>query len=188
MNVQSLWEEFYSFGSDFQIRQYPEEMQLICDFFKDRKFKNYVEIGNAEGGSLWVYAHLLCEPGATITTVDPVQMPQCAVIVDKLIEKGFKVDTIKQTSREAFWAVPKDIDLLHIDGSHEFEDVKGDFFQYYAKMKPGGVILLHDTDSGHFGPVKFRQEILDGSLYNHRLFSVRRPDQGDGCGCSAVFV
>ena len=41
------------------------------------------------------------------------------------------------------WTRP--IDILHIDGRHVYEDVKEDFETWSAFVRPGGVILLHDT-------------------------------------------
>lgn len=39
----------------------------------------------------------------------------------------------------------KPIDILHIDGRHRYEDVKEDFEIWSKFVRPGGVILLHDT-------------------------------------------
>ena len=43
----------------------------------------------------------------------------------------------------ATWTLP--IDILHIDGRHRYEDVKEDYETWSKFVRPGGVILIHDT-------------------------------------------
>lgn len=41
------------------------------------------------------------------------------------------------------WVAP--IDLLFIDGSHDYEDVVKDFGLFYEHVVPGGVVAIHDV-------------------------------------------
>jgi hypothetical protein len=53
------------------------------------------------------------------------------------------------------------IDLLHIDGFHTYEAVRGDFEAWYPKVSPGGIVLFHDIAARllDFGAWRFWDEI-----------------------------
>ena len=53
------------------------------------------------------------------------------------------------------------IDLLHIDGSHEYETIRKDFENWLPKVKKGGRILIHDllVEREDFGVKNFWEEI-----------------------------
>lgn len=55
----------------------------------------------------------------------------------------------------------KPIDILHIDGRHLYDDVKEDFDTWIKFVRPGGVILLHDTviTKEPFGVKRFLREL-----------------------------
>jgi hypothetical protein len=55
------------------------------------------------------------------------------------------------------------IDLVHIDGVHTYLGAKHDFETWFPRVKPGGVILLHDTQvrSGDFGVWRLWAEVSE---------------------------
>lgn len=69
---------------------------------------------------------------------------------DSFFRYQFAPRFIKDTTERAFYDffVKQDIqiDFLHIDAGHSYEDVKQDFELYSTLVKPGGMISIHDTD------------------------------------------
>jgi hypothetical protein len=52
---------------------------------------------------------------------------------------------MRMTFDEALSYFPDDgIDILHIDGHHSYESVRSDFEGWIRKVRPGGIVLLHD--------------------------------------------
>lgn len=64
-------------------------------------------------------------------------------------DSGFQnIEIRKQTFDEAVIHFGyNSIDICHIDGAHDHASVKHDFDTWFPKVREGGVILLHDTES-----------------------------------------
>ena len=80
------------------------------------------------------------------------------------------------------------IDLLHIDGFHTYEAARHDFITWLPKVKPGGILLLHDIAPKHeeFGVWRLWEEIKgefrETFEFHHGwgLGVMRRPGEGKG--------
>lgn len=51
---------------------------------------------------------------------------------------------LRMLSSEAGEKVPKEIDMIFIDGDHNYNGVKTDVDIYFPKLKSGGIIAMHD--------------------------------------------
>ena len=67
------------------------------------------------------------------------QLVEQKVLDDNIIIKGFFNDI--------YDIFGKKIDILHIDGTHSYEDVKNDFEKWSTKISDNGIILIHDVVS-----------------------------------------
>lgn len=57
----------------------------------------------------------------------------------------------------AQWSLP--VDILHIDGHHDYENVSKDFNTWVPHLRQGGVLLMHDIDSFKDGPGRVFNDI-----------------------------
>ena len=72
-----------------------------------------------------------------------------------------RISIKRMTFDEAARQVPDhSIDLLHIDGSHTYEDVRHDFLTWKNKVRKDGVIFFHDISD----------DLLDGNVLGSHIF------------------
>lgn len=74
------------------------------------------------------------------------------------------VTALKQHSLKVAAAWNKPIDVLFIDGSHAYEDVKADFEAFYPFVKKGGIIAFHDIKGKWAGVIRYWKEIQNSGL------------------------
>lgn len=93
---------------------------------------------------------------------------------------------IVKTSEDAVKDWNKPIELLFIDGAHEYELVKLDFELWYPYVIKDGMILMHDTDpkTSQPGPVKVCKEhmIKSGNFYDLKKIRSLTVGRKKGCG------
>ena len=125
-----------------------------------------VEIGVFEGANALHILQVL--PMKKLYLVDPyiayadsdehVIPSSAARRAKKLVQERFatfkEVEFIFSTSEEAASQIPNDVDIVYIDGNHEYEFVRKDFSLYFEKVRLHGVIGGHDYGDVNFKDVK----------------------------------
>jgi predicted O-methyltransferase YrrM len=116
-------------------------------------------LGSMAGNGVRVYAVDRHQPG---TFADWERNVESAGIADL-------VTPIKGLSQELAAGFDEPIELLFIDGAHEYELVKQDFDRWVPKVVDDGVVALHDTTT--FEGVK---RVAEDDVYkSHRFRDVR---------------
>ncbi|MGH2925194.1 MAG: class I SAM-dependent methyltransferase [Solirubrobacterales bacterium] len=108
-----------------------------------------IEIGSFSGRSTIAagYAVLARESGGTVHAIDP-QGDARFVQLKANVEGagvGSVVRLIRATSRDARMDFDAEqVDLIFVDGSHEYEDVRDDFADWLPLLRPGGIVAVND--------------------------------------------
>jgi len=134
-----------------------EEQEILANLAaKVPQNGTIVEIGTAMGGTAAIFHQALRNKGIKIYTVDALD---CQRAKDNL--KNTDVAIINLTSHEfaKIWRndVRLPIDLLYIDGDHNFKGVFDDFNIWFPLVAFKGIVAFHDYDPrergglAHFG-------------------------------------
>ena len=75
------------------------------------------------------------------------------------------VTPIASRSQDAAEGFDRPIELLFVDGSHDYEDVKADFDQWMPKLVEGGTVAVHDTTLWE-GP----KRVVEDNIYRSTTF------------------
>lgn len=162
-----------------QPHQQQWEFQKLLDIYEKLGPKVILEIGSAEGGSL--YQFMKHSPsGSLFVSVD---IDSCT---DKWQEwaKGFqhtlgvvKGDSAAPDIIETVKSVVPSVDFLFIDGGHDYEHVKSDFLNYGPLVRSGGLIVLHDIIHSLYGIHKFWSELCRCGFITQELLGCPEADE-----------
>jgi len=142
-------------GSTVACLQVDEEMVWLAPFVADLKPKTILEIGIYKGGWQYVLAPWFAE-GAHIIGIDAMirhrqddGRDELLSMVAHLKEDGFAVSLFESRSDNpatliAMRAMKGKIDLLHIDGAHDYASALKDWQNYGPLVRRGGLAVLHD--------------------------------------------
>lgn len=191
------------FCEDFLTMQIKEEFVELLKIFKKAEPKIIMEIGTANGGTLFCFSKL-APSNATIISIDLPEGKFGGGYAENKIPffKSFAKDTqrlflLREDSHmpETLKKVEEllkggQIDFLFIDGDHSYGGVKKDFEMYSSLVqKNAGVVAFHDiapkgTPDCVGGVPQFWAEIKD--KYQFKEF-IKDPEQ-TGFGIGVLFL
>lgn len=152
----------------------PRKQRILAHLIVSRDLKRAVEIGVFAGGSLFPQAVAMRHTGGQITGIDPwsaseaEQKDNLERIVPALGEGwAGRVDwdglyrevgerlsryglahhctLVRNPSQRAAGAIDGPLDLLHVDGNHDYARCADDLARWLPKVRSGGLLVLDDT-------------------------------------------
>jgi predicted O-methyltransferase YrrM len=178
-------------GATQKITEFTSLLRLL----KRRKLKSIVEIGTAQGGTLYAWCKI-AGSDAAIISIDLPGGPFGGGYTLNDIKKFRKYkrknqhiyflrkDSHKQETKNKLAEIldGRKIDLLFIDGDHRYKGVKKDFQLYSPLVKQIGLIVFHDIIYHPKVPEckvnKFWNEIK--RKYKNTAFIDKQDDRGWG--------
>ncbi len=140
--------------------QYKEELELLAEEIKLSRPRTILEIGTADGGTLFLAARLASEDAIIISIDLPFGLFGGGYDEYKIpLYKSFgqpkqRIELIRDNSHlpEVFERVKKllgkrKIDFLFLDGDHSYDGVKNDFYTYGVLMADNSIVAFHDIVS-----------------------------------------
>ena len=177
-----------------------DDIRAVCmhvdKMSDDRPLDGIIEIGSYMGAMLFVLSHYL-KPNGTVISVDlgrclhgkrkgKNHTARLQRMIEFLGERGYdahlclgrsddQLDEVRKLARA------KTIDILHVDGGHDYETVKHDFEHYGPMIRAGGAAFLHDVNNDKCTVPKFWRE-LGEARKGERMHMFGQPDNWPGMG------
>jgi predicted O-methyltransferase YrrM len=134
-----------------------EEIRQLARVVSTLEPARLLEIGTAHGGSLYIWTRV-ASPSACLISLDlpPWERddPWEPVVVERLrrFARGnqrvhaVRMDSHRPEAREEVEALlgGNSLDFLFIDGDRSYDGVKQDVLDFAPRVRPGGLIALHD--------------------------------------------
>lgn len=161
----------------YNLIQHPTEYLNFCEFYRELKCRNILEIGSYFGGNFYVLCKLSDPIGLKIAIDCPDYQNKDVQI--KLYSSYLRMKTFGENvhvlntdshfdetrNRVSDILQNQKLDFIFIDGDHSYEGVKKDFEMYSPFINPGGYIAFHDInqidhpDSNKYGVNRFWKEL-----------------------------
>ncbi len=190
---------FKGLGKLIKPMQFRYEISELIDYLEKRETKYILEIGTANGGTLFLFSKIASRD-ATIISVDLPEgqfgggYPSWKIpLYNSFRSHQQKLFLIRSDSHayETLAHVKnilngKKADFILIDGDHSYEGVKKDFEMYSTLINENGVIAFHDIVPGHEkdagGVFKFWKEIK----HSHQVKEIVKDWNQNGGGIGII--
>lgn len=171
------------------------ELERLLLFYRHRTPMHILELGSADGGSIWCWAHN-CVPGAHILSVDWFHTelyPDNRHLYGHWAERNTcRIDWIEGDTRDdTTLARVKEFapfDWLFIDAGHGLTEVSSDWERYGPLVQPGGVVAFHDI-TPKMRPKELEVRLLwDKLKQSHRHVEIIADVNDDKLGTGLLWV
>lgn len=119
-----------------------EHLPTMVELVKDHAAKHVIELGTRTGVSTIAWLYGLAATGGYLTSVDIDRRPKIGKQSKWTFIQGNDLDPVIVTGLDR-------AEIVFIDTSHLFEQTVAELNVYRWLVKPGGVIVLHDTMLAH---------------------------------------
>ena len=138
-------------------QQKPCELRWLIELLRDRQLDVVVEIGSAQGGTLFAWS-AVAEADALLVSIDLPggafgggSSEETARTFSEFVQADQQLRLIRDSSHLASVKASlerelggREVDFLFIDGDHTYDGVKQDFEMYAPLVRDGGLIAFHD--------------------------------------------
>jgi len=170
-----------TFGGKYEggihLQQIADEIApCIYDLIKvNWKFKNFLEIGSAAGGNIYLFNHFFNFDNITI--IDNNKHKKYALrqeILKDIPHNEFIGNSHSQQAIKFLDNLQCNYNIIFIDGDHSYEGVKLDFEIYRKYLNYSGFIILHDV---YFceGVRRFANELKEETLLFNPYYNDIQP-------------
>jgi cephalosporin hydroxylase len=177
--------------------QVAQEIEALLNIIGQRKINTMLEIGTWNGGTLFLFSHMI-NGNAMLISLD---MPQgefgggyedykipiyTNFAQDNQTVHLVRADSHSKASLHKIEAILKGakLDFLFIDGDHTYDGVKKDFEMYSPLLRKGGLIAFHDicvhTVESGCNVHPFWEEIKHAYKYEELISDVNQKWAGIG--------
>ena len=195
--VDFIWDANNGF---FRPIQQPQEILNLVEIVSQRKPETMLEIGTANGGSLFLF----CRAAAKHATIVSIDLPggingggfpnwktdlymQFADDSQRLHLLRLNSHLKSTLSRVQEITPTGKFDAIMIDADHSYEGVKQDFELYSSLIAKKGIIILHDIIKNRFDPSIQVNRFWDELKLTHKTQEIIFDQKQGNMGIGLVF-